>query len=120
MAKLEIEPKAPGSRIGSWPRAWGRPGTLPQAVLGQRRQGDVGLTKAPCWHLFKPMPVLGYPSSRCSVGLVHPQASLPGTRPHEKVRQNPALQWRLLIYIFSASLSVFLMLLTRRRIFDTC
>lgn len=48
------------------------------------------------------------------------QVNTPGTRPHEKVWKNPALQWRLLIYIFSASLSVLLMLLTRRGIFDLC
>lgn len=72
VAKLEIEPKAPGSRVRPWMWAWGRPGTLPRAVLGQRRQGDVGLTKAPCLHVFKPIPAVGYPCRRCSVGLVHP------------------------------------------------
>lgn len=83
VAKLETEPKAPGSRIGFWPWAWGHPGTLPLAVPGRSRQGDTGLTKAPCLHVFKPRWVVGCPCSRCSVNLEHHQESVLETRPHE-------------------------------------
>lgn len=72
VVKLEIEPKAPGSRIWAWLWAWGHPGTLPREVLGQHRQQDIGLTKTSCLHLFKPSLVVGCACSRCSAGLMHP------------------------------------------------
>lgn len=82
-------------------------------------QGD-GLDKSTLPAHIRAQPGVGMPLQQVLSGIYAPQVSAPGTWPHEKVRKNPALQWRLLIYIFSASLSVLLMLLTSRGIFEPC
>lgn len=120
VAKMEIEPKASSFRIEAWPWAWGHPGTLPHSVPSWRRQGGMSLTKAhiACACLS---PVGWW---MCLQQVLSGSRTHPGERAGDsapwKVWQNPALRWRLLIYSFSASLSVLLMLLTRRGIFDMC
>lgn len=86
VAKLEIEPTAPGSGATAPPRAQGHPGTCPHAALGQRGRGDVGLMRSPCSHVFEPSGVAGCPCSRCSAGLAHLQESMPGTQPCQNVQ----------------------------------